>query len=97
MPNCFQLIRSGDAVPLVEIDEEMCLHFGEPCDPKRYFRGWYDCIGYDLAMGRSFEEVKATYAAQEWTDSGLLPVAEWLESNFSIRSWAESSSLRSLR
>ena len=92
MPNCFQLIRNGKAVPLVKIDEEMCLHFGEPCDPDRYFRCWYDCIGYDLAAGRSFEEIKVTYAAPTWDDSGLLPIVEWLESNFSSRSWYEPRS-----
>jgi hypothetical protein len=92
MPNCFQLIRNGEAVPLLTIDAEMCRHFEEPCDPDRYFREWYGCIGYDLARGRSFEEIKAIYAAPEYAESGLLPVAEWLDANFAPQSWYEPSS-----
>ena len=92
MPNCFQLIRNGKAVPLVKIDEELCLHFKEPCNADRYFREWYDCIGYDLALGHSFEKIKVTYAAPEYAESGLLPVAEWLEANFTPQSWYEPSS-----
>lgn len=94
MPNCFQLTRGGVAVPLATIDEEMCRHFDEPCDPDRYFRAWYACIGWDLAMGRSFEEIKKIYAGPEYDGSGLLAVAEWLEANFAPRSWYEPSSYR---
>ena len=89
MPNCFQLLRGDVAVPLSEIDEEMCRHFGEPCDSNRYFREWHDLIGYDLAMGRSFEQIEATYAGPKWADSGLLPIAQWLRANFTPRSWYE--------
>ncbi len=91
MPNCFQLLRDGAAVPLSEIDEEMCRHLGEPCDPNRYFREWYDLIGYDLAMGRSFEQIETIYASPEWAESGLLPVVQWLRANFTPRSWYEPS------
>jgi len=92
MPNCFRLIRAGEAVLLQQVDEEMCRHFGEPCHPKLWFRSWYDCIGFDLAMGRSFAEVKEIYAGPAWVDSGLLPVAEWLEANFTVEAWYEMSS-----
>jgi hypothetical protein len=91
MPSCFQLLRNGTAVPLTEIDEEMCRHFGEPCDPKRWFREWYDCIGYDLSMGRTFEDIAKTYAAPEYAD--LLDVAQWLAANFTPRSWYEPKSI----
>lgn len=94
MPNCFQLTRNGEAVPLAKIDEEMCRHFNAPCDPDRYFREWYGSIGYDLAMGRSFEEIKTLYGAPEYAEFGLVPIAEWLEANFKPRSWYEPSSRR---
>ncbi len=89
MPNCFQLLRDGAAVPLSEIDEEMCRHFEEHCDPEVYFRDWYSSIGYDLAMGRSFEQIEAIYASPEWAEFGLLPIAQWLRANFTPRSWHE--------
>lgn len=92
MPNCFQLLRNGEAVALTEIDDELRLHFGEPADPDQYFREWYSCIGRDLAMGRTFAEIRTIYAGAEWTDSGLRPVAEWLAANFTARSWYEPSS-----
>lgn len=89
MPNCFQLLRDGAAVPLSEIDQEMCRHFEEHCDPEVYFRDWYSSIGYDLAMGRSFEQIEAIYAIPEWAESGLLPVVQWLRANFTPSSWYE--------
>lgn len=91
MPNCFQLLRGGEAVPFNTVDEEMCAHFGEPCDADRYFRKWYNCIGWNLAMGRSFDEIKAIYSEPNWADSGLLPVVEWLAANFTPSSWYEPS------
>jgi hypothetical protein len=63
MPNCFQLCRDGQAVALQQIDEEMCNHFNAPCDPVRWFRGWYDFIGFDLATGRDFAQIRAIYEA----------------------------------
>lgn len=94
MPNCLKLLRDGIAVPLVQIDEEMCRHFGEPIHPRLYFRAWYECIGWNLAMGRSFEEIRAIYADPEWADSGLSAVAQWLEAHFTPQSWHEISSPR---
>lgn len=91
MPNCFQLLRDGQAVALTQVDEEMCHHFGEPCDPDRYFREWYACVGYDLATGKSFPEIAAIYAAPPWEDAGLAPVVAWLAANFTARSWYEPS------
>jgi hypothetical protein len=91
MPNCFQLIRDGEAVPLVKVDEEMCQHFGAVCDADVYFRAWYNTIGYDLAMGRSFLEIEEIYASPPWEGSGLTEVARWMSANFSSRSWYEPS------
>ena len=95
MPNCFQLFRNGQSphngepVALSQVDEEICAHFNEPCHPVRYFRVWYDTIGYDLAAGQSWEQIRAKYTSPEWAESGLLPVAEWLSANFTPRSWYE--------
>jgi len=85
MPNCFQLLRGGIAVPLVEIDEEMCRHFGAACHPRQWFEGWYDYIGYDLAKGDSFDEIRTTYA----DIPRLVEISRWLEANFTVRFWNE--------
>jgi hypothetical protein len=88
MPNCFQLLRGGAAVPLSDVDEEMCRHFDAPCDAKHYFEDWYDVIGFDLAGGRSFAEIRATHAEHPV----LVQVTDWLEANFTVRSWYELKS-----
>jgi hypothetical protein len=88
MPNCFQLLRAGVAVPLHAVDEEMCRHFEAPCDPDYFFEGWYGTIGFDLAKGDSFAVIRATYAAHP----ALVQVADWLEANFTVRSWYELKS-----
>ena len=51
MPRCFQLLRDGVAVALIDVDEEMCRHFGAECHESRWFAGWYDFIGFGLATG----------------------------------------------
>lgn len=85
MPNCFQLLRDGVAVPLVQIDEEMCRHFGATCHPIRYYESWYDAIGYELAMGRSFEQIKVTLV--EYPQ--LVEIINWLEQRYTVNAWHE--------
>ncbi len=89
MPNCFQLLRGDAAVPLLQVDEEMCRHFNEPCDPKRWLEFWYDIIGYELARGKSFDEVRSYVAATYPETPRLIKIADWLEANFSVRHWVE--------
>ena len=89
MPNCFQLLRGGVAVPLDKVDEEMCRHFGRPCDPERYFESWYDIIGRKLAMGERWDEIGATIAEHYAEFPILAQIASWLEANFETRSWYE--------
>jgi hypothetical protein len=85
MPNCFQLLRDGAAVPLAAIDEEMCRHFESPCHPIYYYANWYDTIGYKLAMGQSFDQIRETLTAYPQ----LVKIANWLEQNFAVSSWYE--------
>ena len=90
MPNCFQLLRDGVAVPLATIDEEMCLHFGVECHRSRYFNSWFDIIGYDLAKGLTFNEIKTSLASASYDNlSTLVQIAEWLEARFTANAWAE--------
>jgi polysaccharide deacetylase 2 family uncharacterized protein YibQ len=85
MPNCFQLLRDGAAVPLADVDAEICLHFDVPCSPTSYYEFWYDAIGYSLAQGRTFDEIRATYA----DSPRLVEIANWIEARFTVRSWYE--------
>jgi hypothetical protein len=85
MPNCFQLLRDGAAVPLNEIDAEMCRHFNVPCHSTLYYEAWYDTVGHDLAAGQSFDQIRSTYA----DFPRLVEVASWIEKHFTVRSWYE--------
>lgn len=87
MPNCFQLTRKGEKEPspLLTIDKEMCDHFGEECDPKLWFRNWYNTIGFLLATGSDWAKIRETY-----DDSPhMLEVIEYLEANYTFDAWAE--------
>lgn len=100
MPNYFSLTRKSDSdngpVPLSKIDSEICQHFNEEVHPELYYLGWYDVIGFSLAMGDSFETIKAYISKRANETSGdnhqrwnrLREVAEYLEENFQPSAWA---------
>lgn len=59
MPNCFQLTPKGATEPatLAAVDEGICALFGVPVHPVKYIFGWYDSIGFALAMGWTWERI----------------------------------------
>jgi hypothetical protein len=85
MPNCFQLLRDDDAMSFNEIDEALCRHFNEPCHQTLYYQSWYDTIGYGLAVGWSFDQIRTTYA----DFPKLVEITDWIEANFTVRHWHE--------
>jgi hypothetical protein len=89
MPNCFQLTKIGEEEPstLVEIDNALWLKFeGSVPEPNDYwFRGWYDSVGFELALGRTFTEIRAQWSV----NSRITPVVEYLEKHYTVRCWAE--------
>lgn len=98
----FQLVRKSDPdagpVKFSAIDAEICALFEAPIDPKWYFLSWYDAIGFKLAHGRLWEEVR-TELAEEWKADAakdpmcqeildaLLKISTWLEERFAVNSW----------
>jgi uncharacterized protein YcfL len=89
MPNCFQLTKIGEQEPTVLqiVDDELWLEFtGKvPVPNVRWYRYWYDTIGLELAMGRSFKQILISLKAQ----SKLAPIIEYLEKHYIIRCWYE--------
>ena len=87
MPNCFSLTRKSDPesgpVPLATIDEEMCVFFNVLPHPRMYYLGWYDMIGFRLAVGHTFEEIISDSSER------LKVVAQWLQDNFIPNAWAQ--------
>ena len=90
MPYCFQLTRTSDPkagpVDFCEIDQELCEHFDVPCHPKDWLWGWYDCIGLELAIGHSWEDIEATDYSE-----GMKEIAKYLEENFTVAHWHSRS------
>lgn len=66
MPNCFQLTRKSDLqsgpVSLVKIDSELCGLLGVEIHPVKYVRGWFDFIGFGLATGSTFADIRQRIA-----------------------------------
>lgn len=96
MPNCFQLIRKSDGKPelLTKIDELICAHLNRPVHPTQYVESWFDIIGYDCAMGRSFEQIREKYRKmieEENYDKEFwerqIGITEFLETQFTPDAW----------
>ena len=104
MPNCFQLYdktKPGDGpVVLQEVDRLMCEHFEQPCDAVEWLNGWYNCIGFRLACGKSFEEIRQQFKGYieedkqrgnpnqrvEFYENSLL-ILGWLEEHYATNSF----------
>lgn len=105
MPNCFQLIRKSKIeegpVLLSEIDEELCKELGYECHPTNWLFGWFNDIGFWIATGRTWEQIRIDYKNRieealkkedkEYADfiSVLIKILDYLELNFIYRAWWE--------
>ena len=98
MPACFTLTRKGESKPasLQAIDDEMRIEFGEEPDKKRWLWGWYNVVGFGLAMGRDWTQLREQFAEDSAEDEesvefccSMLRVIDWLEANFTANAWAE--------
>lgn len=90
MAACFQLIPKGTEIPepLNYVDERICAQMGEPVHPHKWVFNWHGVIGFKLALGDSWEKVKADLAEDGWPHSKeLLQVADWLEKHYEVRCW----------
>ena len=98
MPACFTLTRKGESTPssLQHIDDEMRVEFGEEPDEIRWLWGWYDAVGFGLAMGRTWEQLREQFAEDpaesERTNMfrrRMLAVIDWLDEHYTPNAWAE--------
>jgi hypothetical protein len=102
MPNRFSLTRrsalADGPVSLQQIDKEICEHFFLPCSEEEWHHGWYNYIGFHLAMGWSFERLgqdiegeilcaKDRSAINYW--GHMQDILNWLAANFTPDAWAE--------
>lgn len=99
MPACFQLYdkQTNEAEKLSIVDEKLCSFLGIQPDPVKYVNGWYDSIGFRLAVGKTFEQIRTEFT--EYVNepnnpyakgySNLLTILQWIEENYSPNSWRE--------
>lgn len=103
MPNCFQLTRKGETKPVVlqALDEELCKHFQAECHPKWWYNAWYDCIGFMLATGKTFDQIevllngwiaeaihKGSHNLAE-ADRRMREINSYLREHYTSDAWAE--------
>ena len=84
MPNCFTLTKIGENEPtrFVEVDNEICEHFGVEPHPEYFYHDWYDTIGLLLALGKSFEEIKVSGFSEK-----TVKIVEFLETRYTSSAW----------
>lgn len=87
MPACFQLYKKGSSEPekFTVIDEEICAMLDVPCDPVKWIYGWYDIIGFKLAIGKTFEQIVTDL--EEYNDVELLKITRWLMEHYTSNAW----------
>ena len=99
MPNCFQLIskETHEAVVLQKLDDDLRVHFGFGPDPKNWLNGWYNIIGFKLAGGKSFAQIRedleelATEPNSLYVEEDKLQLAilEYIEERYESSAWYE--------
>lgn len=104
MAVCFQLYRKATGegpLSLNLVDEEICREFKAVPHPTRYFQAWYNNIGFMLACGKTWQDIRGVqerYLAQDlahgaWNriahNIALLQILRFMESNYSQAVWAE--------
>lgn len=98
MPVCFSLTRKGETEPtsLYQLDSELRDKLGYPQEPDEagWLGGWYDRIGFRLALGNSWEEIEKDFREvdEKYKDGGLdtlFKVLAYLKDNFTADNWRE--------
>ena len=95
MPNCFSLSPKANPdkpANLIEVDQEICKFLGVPCDDVAWHDGWYDMIGFRLACGKSFDDIRLyliDYSRDHDWACKMLRVVNFLDENYISNSWVE--------
>ena len=108
MPNCFQLFpKTNPSEPAIlqQVDEAICANFHVDVDPKYWVAGWYNVIGFLIALkGYALGSRELRLAVVSWYDTPLyrrdekqrreylkdqLLILKYLEKHYTSDSWAE--------
>ena len=77
MANYIKLLDKGtqDVVSFIDIDEEMCRHFGVVPDEIDYYRDWYNTLAFSLACGKTYDQLR-----RDWP--GMIDIIDYLETKY---------------
>lgn len=99
MPACFQLTRKGDSKPsaLAWIDSFICQRLDLRWNKRTYTHGWFDDIGFKIALGRTLPELIDHYRqscegiADEYRthELAMWRIAAFLNEEFTTDAWHE--------
>ena len=86
MPNCYQYLKNGEAVPLAALDDAVRRLLGAPPDPKRFHPDFEYGVSLRVACGQTLEQVandddaapEAQRIARYLLDSGYQTTA-WVQ------------------
>lgn len=89
MPNNFQLIPKGKDEPasLSKVDEELCELLDEEVDPKYYVRGWFDIIGFRIAMGKELGSDELRESVEDLDSEDMMKCLNYLEEHYTSKAW----------
>lgn len=87
MPVCFRLYAPNSSEPanLAEVDNKICELFNETPHETNWFRGWFNVIGFRLALGDRKEELMEDFKEHEFYGK----IVEWIFDNFRVESFRE--------
>lgn len=68
---------------LIELDDRMCNAFGIQPDPKNWLCNWMDVIGFNLATGKTFDEMLSD---NRWLDEERRIIC-WLQERYENASY----------
>jgi hypothetical protein len=93
MPNCFQLFKKGSsqAEVLARVDDAICDHMQLPVHATNYCLGWFDVIGFGIAVGKPLgsPELRAFVANMPQESARLLQILDFLEANYTSNAFVE--------
>ena len=95
MPNCFALKRKSEPekgnVSLTKIDEEICNLLHREVHDKIWCCNWYNIIGFDLAMGKTFAQIRQGLIDKPYPECNeeYKKIVDYLDENFVVDSWVE--------
>lgn len=91
MAVCFSLTKRGKTEPvsLNQLDEDVCKMLNKPCDPDKFCRGWYDIIGFRLALGKEWSEIVELFLpVEDAYDLDMLAICAYLQANYTSNCWS---------